>query len=185
MVRGFDYYGRTVFEIFLEDDLQKNDGGAESTGPDENKTPKIALAGGGRYDELAVILGAKNLPAVGMSMGLERIIHEMKRLQITPRTRTEIKVFLIHIGPAAKKRSFTLMEELRAAGISAGESISRDNLKTQLNVAAKIGAKLALILGQKEAMDGTILVRDMVESAQETVLQSKLIEKIKAKLKKK
>lgn len=185
LVRGFDYYGRTVFEIFLEDDLQKNDGGAESTGPDENKTPKIALAGGGRYDELAVILGAKNLPAVGMSMGLERIIHEMKRLQITPRTRTEIKVFLIHIGPAAKKRSFTLMEELRAAGISAGESISRDNLKTQLNVAAKIGAKLALILGQKEAMDGTILVRDMVESAQETVLQSKLIEKIKAKLKKK
>lgn len=175
LVRGFDYYGRTVFEIFIENDAEK--------ASEEDKP--IALAGGGRYDDLASMLGAKSLPAVGFSMGLERIIHEMKRKTIQPRTRPQTKVFLIHIGPTAKKRSFTLMEELRAAGINAGESISRDNLKTQLNIAAKTGAKLALILGQKEAMDGTILIRDMDESIQETALQSKLAEKIKAKLKKK
>ena len=77
------------------------------------------------------------------------------------------------------------MEEFRAAGINVGESISKDNLKTQLNIAAKIGAKFSLILGQKEAMDGTILIRDMVEGTQEAILQSKLVEKIKARLKKK
>ncbi|KKT56408.1 MAG: Histidine-tRNA ligase [Candidatus Giovannonibacteria bacterium GW2011_GWB1_44_23] len=77
------------------------------------------------------------------------------------------------------------MEELRKERIPAGESISRDNLKAQLNIAAKIGAKLALILGQKEAMDGTILIRDMDEGTQEAILQTKLVEKIKLKLKKK
>ena len=77
------------------------------------------------------------------------------------------------------------MEEFRAEGVGAGESISKDNLKTQLNIAAKIGAKFALILGQKEAMDGTILIRDMTEGTQESILQSKLMEKIKARLKKK
>ena len=166
LVRGFDYYGRTVFEIFLE----------EVKKPDE---PPIALAGGGRYDELAAILGAKPLPAVGASLGLERLIHEMKRLGIAPKIHPENKVFLIHIGPAAKKRSFNLMEELRKENIPVGESISRDNLKAQLNIASKIGAKLALILGQKEAMDGTILIRYMDEGTQESILQSKLVEKIK------
>ncbi|QQG42811.1 MAG: histidine--tRNA ligase [Candidatus Giovannonibacteria bacterium] len=179
LVRGFDYYGRTVFEIFLEEG-KKQDGPEAAAG-----AAATALVGGGRYDDLASILGERPLPAVGMSLGMERIIHEMKRLEIAPAPHQEAKVFLIHIGPAAKKRSFNLMEELRAAGIKAGESISRDNLKTQLNIASKIGAKLALILGQKEAMDGSILIRDMEEGIQESVLQTKLIEKIKAKLKKK
>lgn len=179
LVRGFDYYGRTVFEIFLEGEKKEEHQETEAA------ATTAALAGGGRYDELAAILGERALPAVGMSMGMERIMHEMRRLEIAPAHHPEAKVFLIHIGPAAKKRSFNLMEELRAAGINAGESISRDNLKTQLNIAAKIGAKLALILGQKEAMDGSILIRDMEEGIQESVLQTKLVEKIKAKLKKK
>ena len=194
LVRGFDYYGRTVFEIFLEEENKKpaRPAGGEKLATENNKTDaepegtaKIALAGGGRYDELATILGAKPLPAVGASLGLERLIHEMKKLDIAPKSHSENKVFLIHIGPAAKKRSFNLMEELRKERIPAGESISRDNLKAQLNIAAKIGAKLALILGQKEAMDGTILIRDMDEGTQEAILQTKLVEKIKLKLKKK
>ncbi len=175
LVRGFDYYSRTVFEIFIEEDEEKNK---------ENETlAPIAVGGGGRYDELSGIFGSKNLPAVGGSLGMDRVIHEMKRLGLPPKINPPIKVFLIHIGPAGKKRSFTLMEELRAAGINVGESIARDSLKTQLNIAAKIGVKLALILGQKEAMDGTILIRDMDEGIQEVALQSKLVEKIKARLK--
>lgn len=193
LVRGFDYYGRTVFEIFLEEPARparlpidgQADGENKKTDGGPEAAAKIALAGGGRYDELAPILGAKPLPAVGASLGLERLIHEMKRLGIAPKSHPENKVFLIHIGPAAKKRSFNLMEELRKEGIPVGESISRDNLKNQLNIASKTGAKLALILGQKEAMDGTILIRYMDEGTQEAVLQSKLVEKIKAGLKKK
>ena len=186
LVRGFDYYGRTVFEIFLEEPASPTSG-AENKKTDAGPeiATKIALAGGGRYDELATILGAKSLPAVGASLGLERLIHEMKRLGIAPKSHPENKVFLIHIGPAAKKRSFNLMEELRKEDIPVGESISRDNLKNQLNIASKTGAKLALILGQKEAMDGTILIRYMDEGTQESILQTKLVEKIKACLKKK
>ena len=151
-----------------------------------DSAPPIALGGGGRYDDLAAILGGKPLPAVGMSIGVDLVIAEMKRLEMPPKKIPETGVFLIHIGPAARKKSFNLMEELRKAGIRAGESISRENLKTQLNIAAKIGAKITLILGQKEAMDGSILIRDMdmIEGIQETVLQTKMIEKIKAKLKK-
>jgi len=93
----------------------------------------------------------------------------MKRLELPPEKLPETKVFLIHIGPAAKKRSFTLMEEFRAEGVGAGESISKDNLKTQLNIAAKIGAKFALILGQKEAMENSVIVRCMANQSQETV----------------
>lgn len=182
LVRGFDYYGRTVFEIFIENQEKEKD--EKSANEKEKNEAQIALGGGGRYDDLGAILGGKALPAVGWSLGLERIVHEMKKLEIIPKS-SQIKVFLIHIGPAAKKRAFTLMEELRKADVPVGESISRDNLKTQLNIAAKIGARLALILGQKEAMDGTIMIRDMAEGMQETMLQSKLVEKIKAKLKRK
>ena len=75
------------------------------------------------------------------------------------------------------------MDALRRAGIRANASLSRDNLKTQLNIAAKVGALFALIIGQKEAVDNTVIVRDMNEGVQETVTEEKLIEKLKAKLK--
>ena len=76
------------------------------------------------------------------------------------------------------------MEELREERIPVGESLSRDNLKTQLNIAAKIGVRFALIIGQKEAMEGSVIIRNMDEGTQEVVMQNKLIEKIKAGLKK-
>ncbi|MDP2669333.1 MAG: histidine--tRNA ligase [bacterium] len=189
LARGFDYYGRTVFEIFLEegkksaenteDPAKKNDGNQS----EENSSP-LALGGGGRYDELAAILGAKSLPAVGGGLGLERVLQEMKRLNLPAKKVPPPKVFLVQIGLAAKKRSFRLMEELREAGIQVGESLTRDNLKTQLNIAAKIGAKLALIIGQKEAMEGSVIMRNMHEGTQEIVQQNKLLERIKIELKK-
>lgn len=190
LVRGFDYYGRTVFEIFMEEDKiettpEKTGNQAKELNKKEEPATQIALGGGGRYDELSTIIGGRKVPAVGWSLGLERIIHEMKKMALPPEASPKPSVFLIHIGPAAKKRSFNLMEDMRKSGIGVGESISRDNLKTQLNIASKIGAKLALILGQKEAMDSTILMRDMNTGIQETVQQNKLAEKIKAKLKKK
>ncbi len=179
LARGFDYYGRTVFEIFLEEDPKKPVAEAK-----EEKIEPIALGGGGRYDDLMALLGGKPLPAVGAAIGLERIIYEMKRAEISPKKQVQPKVFLVQIGPAGKKRGFTLMEEMRDAGIPVGESLSRDNLKAQLNIAAKIGIKYSLIFGQKEAMEGSVIIRDMDEGTQEIVMQTRLIEKLKAKLKK-
>jgi histidyl-tRNA synthetase len=180
LVRGFDYYSRTVFEFFIDEERISDDAAEGKKDAEE----QIALGGGGRYDDLSSLLGGRSVPAAGGSLGMERVVHEMKKYGIAEEKENRPSVFLIHIGPAAKKRIFTLMEELRDAGIKTGESISRDNLKTQLNIAAKVGARMALILGQKEAMDGTILIRDMDFGIQESALQTKLVEKIKANLKK-
>ncbi|MBI2023382.1 histidine--tRNA ligase [Candidatus Giovannonibacteria bacterium] len=192
LVRGFDYYGRTVFELFLERGAKEKGQEKEKIDAVEAKPENgaaeepssIALGGGGRYDELMYILGGRPLPAAGGGLGVERIIHEMKLAEISPKIPPEPKVFLIQIGPAAKKRSFMLLEEMRKAGIGVGESLSRDNLRTQLNIAAKVGAKISLILGQKEAMTDSIILRYMDEGVQETVLQKKMVERIKEKLKK-
>lgn len=182
LVRGFDYYGKTVFEIFIEDtvaqDVAQNNGEAVK----ELSAP-IALAGGGRYDDLMVLLGGKPLPAVGGGIGIERIMHEMKRLNISPKSTPEAKVFVVQIGPTAKKKSFVLIDEMRDAGIRVDSALSKDNIKTQLNIAAKIGARVALIIGQKEAMEGSVIMRDMDEGTQETIMANRLIDKLKAKLK--
>lgn len=161
LVRGFDYYGKTVFEIFSD---------AES---------KTALCGGGRYDELMALLGGKALPAFGCALGVERILQEMKKNGAIQIKEKQPDVFLIQIGPAAKKRSFVLIEELRGAGISVAESLSKDNFRAQLKIASRVGARAALILGQKEAMDGTVIVKNMQEDTQDMVTQEKLVEKIK------
>lgn len=167
LARGFDYYSRTVFEMFIAESAER-----------------VAVAGGGRYDDLMALLGQRPLAATGCAIGIERAISEMKRLGMEPRGEAaKAKVFLVHIGPVAKKRNFVLMDKLRRAGIRVDASLSRDNLKTQLNIAAKVGALFALIMGQKEAMDNTVIVRDMDEGVQETIADEKLIEKLKAKLK--
>lgn len=177
LVRGFDYYGKTVFEVFLETMPAGRQG--------EGEGKQIALGGGGRYDELMSILGGKSLPATGWGMGLERVVSEMKKIGITSKNHQTPKVFLVQIGPAAKKKSFTLVEELRKHGIEIAESLSKDNFRAQLKIASKVGVKVALIIGQKEAMDGTIIVRNMEDETQEMVTHDKLIEKVKSLLKKK
>lgn len=187
LVRGFDYYGKTVFEIFTEDapkEVVPPIEGEVVEAVKESSAP-IALAGGGRYDDLMVLLGGKQLPATGGAIGLERIMHEMKRLGIAPKVVQSAKVFVIQIGPAAKKKSFVLIDEMRDAGIRVDAALSKDNLKTQLNIAAKTGARISLIIGQKEAMEGSVIMRDMDEGTQETVMENRLIDKLKAKLKEK
>lgn len=174
LVRGFDYYGRTVFEIFWEGSKDVENNGEKG----------IVLGGGGRYDELMTFLGGKSLPAAGCALGIDRIVHEMKKLELIQAKEKRQDVFLIQIGPAAKKRSFVLVEELRKAGISVSESLSKDNFRAQLKIASKIGSSVAIIIGQKEAMDGTIIIRDMQEETQDMIIQEKLVEKIRSLLKK-
>ena len=76
------------------------------------------------------------------------------------------------------------MESLRLAEIESGEVLGRDSIKSQLKIAERVGARLALVIGQKEAIDGTVIVREMDSGSQETILQNKLVEFLKRKLKK-
>jgi histidyl-tRNA synthetase len=169
LVRGLDYYTRTVFEIYEGEEKGKALG---------------ALAGGGRYDALTKILGGKETPAVGGAAGIERIVSLMKEKEIRLKKEKVPQIFLAQLGNLAKKKSLKLIEDFRREGILISESLSRDSLKTQLKIADKMGVKYTLILGQKEALEGTIIIRDMVNGGQETVKVEKLVKEMKKRFKK-
>jgi histidyl-tRNA synthetase len=169
LVRGLDYYSKTVFEIEPADLEQKAQG---------------SLSGGGRYDSLAKILGSNNnVPSCGTAGGIERIIALMKARDYKFRSAPVPQVFLAQIGPLAKKRSLAIMEGLRKANIRVAESFSKDSLKSQLGLASKMGIDNVLIVGQKEAIQGTVMMRNMETGTQSEVKQEEIIKEIKQRLK--
>ena len=188
LVRGLDYYSDTVFEIFVNcEDGSHIDESEETTEnpvfPPSPRPAPIAVAGGGRYDSLIKLIGGKQTPAVGCSLGFDRIIAALKAQNIQVPQNPQPRLFLIQLGPAAKKKSFQLMEEFRKAGISMGESVGKDSIKSQLKIAGIVGAPYALILGQREALDGTVIIREMGTGMQETVLLKNVVEAVKMRLK--
>lgn len=193
LVRGLDYYTRTVFEIFVDEAAKKSDpvpvseipGGGETAAPETKpgteSARRLALGGGGRYDGLIELVGGKPAPAMGGAMGLERIVSVIKERGRKVPEPGKPKVFLVQLGDLAKKKSFRLMEDLRKAGISMAESLGRDSIRSQLKSADRLGVVYALILGQKEALDEMVILREMSSGIQETIPQSKLIETLKRK----
>jgi histidyl-tRNA synthetase len=167
LVRGLDYYNRTVFEFFA--------GGKEAE--------LGALPGGGRYDYLMETIGGHATPALGFASGVERLMLVMQALEIAPPGRAARKVFLAHAGTLAKKNAFALREELRRSGICVTEALAKDSLGAQLKVADKEGIGLALILGQKEIYEHSVIVRDLAAGTQESILIEKIVEEIKKRLK--
>ncbi|MDD4931323.1 MAG: histidine--tRNA ligase [Candidatus Colwellbacteria bacterium] len=163
LVRGLDYYNRTVFEFYTEGE-------------------NIALGGGGRYDYLAELVGGKSTPAVGVAMGIDRIIGILKDKDIDFGPRKKDKVFVVHVGETAKKKAFALMEEFRKANIRALEALGKDSLQAQMKVADKEEVQIALILGQKEIYEGVVIVRDMKTGTQENVPIGKIVEEVRKRL---
>lgn len=191
LVRGLDYYTKTVFEIFSSSSDSGGRSLAVSQEPNEGEENNIeearkigVLVGGGRYDNLANLLGGKPALACGASAGIERIVISMKEEGLKIPLSPKPKVFVAQLGELAKRKCLTLLERFREAGIPVSESLSRDSLKAQLNRADKIGAKYALIFGQKEALEGTIIIKDMETGKQEMVKLEKVVEEIKKRLKK-
>ena len=166
LVRGLDYYTRTVFEFRLEE-------------PD-----LIEIAGGGRYDGLVELLGGKPTPAAGVAGGIERIISILKTQDVRVSREASPRIFLAQLGDLGRKRSLKLFEELRSKGLKVAEAFSKTSIKSQLKIADRLGAKIALILGQKEALEDNVIIRDMKSGAQETVSIDKVVKEVKKKLKK-
>ena len=141
-----------------------------------------AIVGGGRYDTLLKLYGNKYVPAVGAAAGVERIVSFLKE---QPPSQPKLpRVFLAQLGDLPKKKSLKLLEEFRKAKIQIAESLGRDSLKAQMARADKLGVQFTLILGQREALDNTIVIRRMDTGTQETVKFDKTIEEIKKRLKK-
>jgi len=168
LVRGLDYYTRTVFEFV----------------PAEDAGSGLSVLSGGRYDRLVDLLGGPKTPAAGWGMGMERVILAMKEKNVhVPESHPKPKVFLVQLGEAAKRKSLNMFESFRKAGIEAKSSLGRDSIKSQLRIAHRLGAKFTLIYGQKEALDGSIILKEMETGVQETIPVEKIVDEVKKRLK--
>ncbi len=176
LVRGLDYYTRTVFESF-------------AVLPEE-QLAHFAIASGGRYDDLAKTMrSSRAVPAVGGALGVNRVAEFMRSYGKGDRpsliTKEAPEVFVVQLGQTAKKKLLHWIEELRHADIPIAHVFSRDSLKAQLKLADRMGTPWAMIVGQKEALDETAIIRDMRSGEQEVVPLNKLVFSLKGKIKKK
>jgi len=149
LVRGLDYYTRTVFEV------QPLSEGAQST-----------LGGGGRYDGLIEALGGPPTPALGFATGIERIIINLKKQGVKIPEARRPDVFIAHIGKAAQDEAVALAARLRLSGIGVLQSYGERSLKAQLRQAGSLGVRYALITGDDEVNSGSVIRRDMTTSEQ-------------------
>lgn len=169
LVRGLDYYTKTVFEIFDKGEEGKRQG---------------AIVAGGRYDTLVKLLGGKDTPGMGGAAGVERIVDLMKAKKWKPPVEAKKQIFLAQLGKLAKKKGLKLFEEFRKAKIPLAETFGRDSLKAQLYLADRIGVEYTLIIGQKEALGEVVLIRNMKTGKQEVIKLEKIIKEMKKRLKK-
>lgn len=160
LVRGLDYYTRTVFEI------QPLDAGAQST-----------ICGGGRYDGLVEELGGKPTPGIGFGLGLERLILNLKKAGLSLPPTAGPSLFIAHLGDAAATIALELASTLRQQGIAViVASGGGRSLKSQLRQAGKLEAARVAIIGDDEVAAGTVMLREMATSQQETVPVGRLLE---------
>jgi len=144
LVRGLDYYTKTVFEVWAAGIGAQN-----------------AVGGGGRYDGLAKEIGGKDTPGIGFAIGLERVIMTMKAQGVQVPSWPRPQIFLAYHGSEAKEESLRLVDRLREARFRAIMSFGDRSLKAQMREADREGVEYALILGEKERREGEITVREM------------------------
>jgi len=165
LVRGLDYYTRTVFEIQPESE------GAQST-----------LGGGGRYDDLISELGGRPTPAIGFATGMERIILNLKKQGVTVPALPRPRVFVAYVGDEARDEAVKLAARLRRVGISVIGAVGDKSLKAQLRQANNLAASYAVIIGDEEIKTGKVVLRDMATSEQETITVTQLLERLRSAL---
>ncbi len=164
LVRGLSYYTHTVCEI---SEIQE-DG------------TSLTIAGGGRYDYLGKMLGSKkDIPAMGMSIGMDRVVERPWFKNLAPRIMKKPKIYFIQVGFEAKLKSLNVIEILRKAHVPIAQSLSKDSLGAQLAVAEKAGVPYVIIFGQKEAVEQNVLVRNMETRSQDVVPLTELSTYIK------
>jgi histidyl-tRNA synthetase len=177
LVRGLDYYTHTVFEIYP----------AVPEGEPANEKAQSALGGGGRYDLLIEEMGGRPTPACGMAIGIDRTVAALKQYaEKNPLNlpKPVYDIFFAQLGERAKGRALKMIDDLRHSGLKVGFNLFKNSLKTQLELANDLKVPYALIIGQKEVQEGTIIVRDMESGIQEIVDQKKAENLVKRKLKK-
>jgi len=152
IVRGLDYYTKTVFEITQED-----------------LGAKDAICAGGRYNNLVRELGGKDIPAIGFAFGMERIALALKQPSAVSCQQSAPNVFVAVTGDALCSQAFKLLDSLRRSGIASEIDYDARSLKAQMRKAEKLGAKFVVILGEEEFKQGKVIVRDMAKHEQKEI----------------
>ena len=152
MVRGLDYYTKTCFE-FVHDGL-----GAQS-----------GIGGGGRYDGLMAQLGGQDLSGIGFGLGVDRTLLALEAEGKQASSGRRVDVYGVSLGSDAKRAMVKIVDQLRAAGVSADMSYGDRGLKGAMKGADRAGALFALVLGESELNNGTIAVKDLAAHEQQDV----------------
>ena len=165
IVRGLDYYSRTVFE-FTSDAA-----GAQGT-----------VLGGGRYDTLLEQMGEKPVPAVGFAAGIERLIMVMTAENAAFGGKRRGKCYLLGMDETSRKTAFTLAQKLRGAGIPCETDLMNRSVKAQFKYADKSEARFVVVLGERELAEGTAQVKDMKNSSAESVKLEELCQYLSGRI---
>ena len=152
IVRGLDYYTRTVFE-FVSTDI-----GAQGT-----------VCGGGRYNGLVAQLGGKDTPAVGFGCGLERLLLVLENTNGLNAEKETPYLYIATMGEKAKEKAIELVEKLRANGVSAETDLMNKSVKAQMKYANKIGVKYVIVIGDAELESNKVEFKDMTDGSTKEV----------------
>lgn len=153
LVRGLDYYTQTAFEVIMN-----------KVGSQQN-----AICGGGRYNKLVSEIGGDDIPGMGFAAGMERVLLTIEEEGIELPVKQDIDVYVAPLGEAAKEVCFKLVHELRQQGFIVETDYLSKSVKAQMKTADKNHARYAIIIGDDELANGTAVVRNMLESSQETI----------------
>lgn len=163
LVRGFDYYTETLWEVTA--------GGLGA---------QNAIGGGGRYDNLVEQLGGRPTPGVGFGSGLERLLLALESQGVSlPRTEPKL-IWLVSHGEAARDANWKLMIDLRHAGFACDMDPSGRSVKSQFKVADRERAAFCLITGETELAGNTVVIKNLATSEQTTVDRGEVAEKLRA-----
>jgi histidyl-tRNA synthetase len=164
LVRGFDYYTGTIFEMISRD----------------LESAQNAVGGGGRYDKLLSEFGGPDMPATGFAIGLDRTILLMKELGIDyRRDSSRLKAYMITLAEPGDGYSLEILKDLRDAGIICHVDYSSRNIGTGIKKAEKKGFGLAVIIGEEEIKKGSVTVKDLGKFEQYSFDRQQLVKKIR------
>jgi histidyl-tRNA synthetase len=162
LVRGLDYYTKTVFEVWAQGIGAQN-----------------AVCGGGRYDGLAEALGGEPTPGVGFASGMERIVLNLQQNESEPGKTAAPTVLIAPMGGRAKRKTLGLLTALREAGIPSVIGFGSRSLKSQMREANRLGVRFVLIVGDEELDKNSIAIKRMDREGQETAAWDEVISLIK------
>lgn len=158
IVRGLDYYTKTVFEIITE-----------------TPTGELTVCGGGRYDGLIEALDGPATPGMGFGMGIERIIMVQDMRGVAPAAEDACEAFVVTLGDDARLEGVKLVRELRLSGVRADMDHAARSMKAQFKYADKIGAKKVIIIAGDELSKGVVKMRDMEKSTEEEIARGEIV----------